>query len=931
MAMAMAITFPIFPLFSLFLAITTIPLPTSSAPSPPPVLPRCPFDLSYVRTIPWDTSLCQLADGRHCCRTLLNLFGIGIALHLRDTSLFQLPDSDVSSACLSDFNAQLTDISIDPSFVPRCFNDPNHFVSNVSSCAGIVTVSDWIQRVGILTPLHVSCRGDVSSGTSCSSCLDAGLKVSSQLTGIRRNSSSKCFSFTCLYAVAMVNELGPLDAKTSGCILAIPLVNPSNGKNNGMVLGLILGGVSGGVALLIAAGLVVILYRKRRRRRKNVEASHAQFVDGFKSAMLPISGTKWFKWSDLEKATNKFSKRNFLGKGAYGVVYKGVLSDGSLVAVKELQDLDSLRDEDFLNEVEIISKIRHRNLLSLQGCCVTSDELRGQRRFLVYDYMSNGSLGDHLGSDHTRNQLTWPQRKNIILDVAKALVYLHHGIKPAVYHRDIKANNILLDTKMKAKVADFGLAKQNSEGESHLTTRVAGTHGYLAPEYALYGQLTDKSDVYSFGIVVLEVVSGRKVIDTSSSSYLLIADWAWMVLKSGKMEDIFDEAIREQGPKGVMERFVHVGMLCAHVKVGVRPTIVDALKMLEGDIDIPELPDRPLPHSHDSFRQSTKASYSIILIDKLLAKFSYAESLSRVELEMAIRQIAELEFKLNELQEANDELGQSLENMKEEKAEVKLSLERMTAEKAQVERWLGEMEAENGEVESSLERMIAEKAQMGRSLEEMEEEKTQVETSLIRSEDYKKASESRLRKVELELEEVQTRLSSTEESKQDIKFQSVGLEAECRALSAEVVNSESELDQERTLALAAGKLAECQNTILPLGNQLKSLATIEDLLIDTDSSIPEIEISVGNSSLSPRCSGELWKLHSNGTYSPKLDSSSSRVAVGSPSASPIKHGRSSPSSSSSTSSAVHNTRSDMNRNGFAIFFSRSKNGIQLEL
>ncbi|CAN1268629.1 Probable receptor-like protein kinase At1g11050 [Linum perenne] len=887
MAMAMAITFPIFPLFSLFLAITTIPLPTSSAPSPPPVLPRCPFDLSYVRTIPWDTSLCQLADGRHCCRTLLNLFGIGIALHLRDTSLFQLPGSDVSSACLSDFNAQLTDISIDPSFVPRCFNDPNHFVSNVSSCAGIVTVSDWIQRVGILTPLHVSCRGDVSSGTSCSSCLDAGLKVSSQLTGIRRNSSSKCFSFTCLYAVAMVNELGPLDAKTSGCILAIPLVNPSNGKNNGMVLGLILGGVSGGVALLIAAGLVVILYRKRRRRRKNVEASHAQFVDGFKSAMLPISGTKWFKWSDLEKATNKFSKRNFLGKGAYGVVYKGVLSDGSLVAVKELQDLDSLRDEDFLNEVEIISKIRHRNLLSLQGCCVTSDELRGQRRFLVYDYMSNGSLGDHLGSDHTRNQLTWPQRKNIILDVAKALVYLHHGIKPAVYHRDIKANNILLDTKMKAKVADFGLAKQNSEGQSHLTTRVAGTHGYLAPEYALYGQLTDKSDVYSFGIVVLEVVSGRKVIDTSSSSYLLIADWAWMVLKSGKMEDIFDEAIREQGPKGVMERFVHVGMLCAHVKVGVRPTIVDALKMLEGDIDIPELPDRPLPHSHDSFRQSTKASYSVY---KLLAKFSYAESLSRVELEMAIRQIAELEFKLNELQEANDELGQSLENMKEEKAEVKLSLERMTAEKAQVERWLGEMEAEN-------------------------------EVKITKGH----------QKVELELEEVQTCLSSTEESKQDIKFQSVGLEAECRALSAEVVNSESELEQERTLALAAGKLAECQNTILPLGNQLKSLATIEDLLIDTDSSIPEIEISVGNSSLSPRCSGELWKLHSNGTYSPKLDSSSSRVAVGSPSASPIKHGRSSPSSTSSTSSAVHNTRSDMNRNGFAIFFSRSKNGIQLEL
>ncbi|CAN1234484.1 Probable receptor-like protein kinase At1g11050 [Linum perenne] len=366
----------------------------------------------------------------------------------------------------------------------------------------------------------------------------------------------------------MVNELGPLDAKTAGCILALPLKNarnPSSSKNkSSKKLGMILGIVFGAIGGIILAGLIVVLYKKRKVR-KTVEATHEQYVSSFKSAVMPNSGARWFQGSELEKATNGFHQKNFLGKGAYGVVYKGVLPDGSYVAVKELHDLDSLRDEEFFNEVEIISKIRHRNLLSLRGCCATSDVARGKRRFLVYDYMSNGSLGDHLANDHTRNQLTWPHRKNIVLDVAKGLAYLHHGIKPAIYHRDIKANNILLDNEMKAKVADFGLAKQSTEGQSHLTTRVAG-----------------------------------------SSSYLLITDWAWMLVKSGKMEDIFDETIRDQGPDDeqhhgdTMRRFVMLGILCAHIVAARRPTITEALRMLEGDIEVPDIPDRPLAMSRES-------------------------------------------------------------------------------------------------------------------------------------------------------------------------------------------------------------------------------------------------------------------------------------------------------------------------------------------
>ncbi|CAN1234486.1 Probable receptor-like protein kinase At1g11050 [Linum perenne] len=255
---------------------------------------------------------------------------------------------------------------------------------------------------------------------------------------------------------------------------------------------------------------------------------------------MPNSGARWFQGSELEKATNGFHQKNFLGKGAYGVVYKGVLPDGSYVAVKELHDLDSLRDEEFFNEVEIISKIRHRNLLSLRGCCATSDvarggccvDMKGKRRFLIYDFMANGSVADHLSNMSLRVRFSWEQRKNVILDVAKGLVYLHCGVKPAIYHRDIKASNILLDMDLRAKVADFGLARQGKDdGVSHITTRVAGTHGFLAPEYAMYGHLTHKSDVYSFGVLILEIVTAKAVIDTSSSCSSAV------LITEGKLDD----------------------------------------------------------------------------------------------------------------------------------------------------------------------------------------------------------------------------------------------------------------------------------------------------------------------------------------------------------------------------------------------------------
>ncbi|KAJ1378070.1 Serine/threonine-protein kinase, active site [Sesbania bispinosa] len=566
----------------------------------------CPMDLSYVETFPWETSTCRdPIDTQQCCQALLSLFGIGLAQHLKETSLFQLPDKNTSSTCLSDFKVKLAALSIQPSLVHSCFPNSAQFVTNSSNCAGIKTVQDWKQKVGIMNPLDRYCDGDLKDQTNCNICTDAGFRVTSQLNSIDPN-ATKCFYFTILYAAAVVNPFGTTDVSATSCILGLQLSSAaaskgSSNREQGLTLKLVFA-LLGAVIGVLLAFVLVIMYRKWDKRRKE-DLYHRNIENNVKDSVLPNAGAKWFHISELEKATNKFSERNVIGQGGDGIVYKGTLSDGTMVAVKEIFNLETKGDEEFCYEVEIISKIKHRNLVSIRGCCVSSDNLKGKRRFLVYDFIPNGNLSYQL-SLVGANRLTWPQRKNIILDVAKGLAYLHYEIKPPIYHRDIKATNILLDSKMSAKLADFGLAKQGNEGQSHLTTRVAGTYGYVAPEYALYGQLTEKSDVYSFGIVILEIMSGRKVFDTLNSSVVSITDWAWTLAESGKMKEIVDQSIREEGPEKIMERFVFVGMLCAHTMVVLRPTIAEALKMLEGDIDIPILPDRPVPLSHVSFQSS---------------------------------------------------------------------------------------------------------------------------------------------------------------------------------------------------------------------------------------------------------------------------------------------------------------------------------------
>lgn len=580
----------------------------------------CPLDLSYVPTFPWDPTPCAGAapNMTACCQTLLSVFGIGLAGRLRATGQFRVPSAGASAACLADFAEAVaaTPASLPgASLVQSCFPSPDEFTVSPSFCAGVTTAAEYRAVVGnaSVAGLDAACGPDLTSMPICDRCQTAGIVATSPLIAASANATTEsqlnCFYLTVMYAAGISSAEGPTSPTAAHCILGLGLSTPpsQNSKSNNAVIY----ATTIPIAFILVLSVLAFFVWRKTRHAKNKKRNHTIPEEGSEDRrphLRPNTGSILFDIAELSKGTDNFADRNLIGRGGFGVVYRGVLADGSVVAVKKMlnPEMDG-GDEEFTNEVEIISHLRHRNLVPLRGCCIVDDDIEeGKQMFLVYDFMPNGSLEEFIFRDRVggskRAALTWAQRRTIIMDVAKGLEYLHYGVKPAIYHRDIKATNILLDNEMRARVADFGLARRSREGQSHLTTRVAGTHGYLAPEYALYGQLTEKSDVYSFGVLVLEILSGRHVLDmTASTGPVLITDWAWTLIKAGQSRDVLDDALSTcESPRGeAIERFVLVGILCAHVMVALRPTITEAVKMLEGDMDIPEIPDRPLPFGHN--------------------------------------------------------------------------------------------------------------------------------------------------------------------------------------------------------------------------------------------------------------------------------------------------------------------------------------------
>ncbi|KAL5998391.1 hypothetical protein ACLOJK_009331 [Asimina triloba] len=286
---------------------------------------------------------------------------------------------------------------------------------------------------------------------------------------------------------------------------------------------------------------------------------------------IPIQTVQQFSLKELKKATQGFRSSNKIGDGGFGSVYKGKLRDGSVVAVKVLSAESRQGDREFVAEIAALSHVRHKNLVDLRGCCIQASS-----RILVYDYMPGNSLSQTLLG------------MRIAFGVAHGLAYLHDQIRPHVVHRDIKAGNILLDHDLTAKISDFGLAKLFTDNITHMSTRVAGTIGYLAPEYAVSGQVTRKSDVYSFGILLMEIVSGRSVADFAAE-YLEqpMAMHAWELYQAKQLEQLVDPALEGEISEGKEEavEFLKVALLCVQETPGLRPQMPKVVKMLEADVD----------------------------------------------------------------------------------------------------------------------------------------------------------------------------------------------------------------------------------------------------------------------------------------------------------------------------------------------------------
>ncbi|KAL0010448.1 hypothetical protein SO802_005556 [Lithocarpus litseifolius] len=482
--------------------------------------------------------------------------------------------------------------------------------------------------------------------------------------------------------------LPPLPSPSVNTTLSPPLPGPPEPPKGGLttaaLVGLIVGIGIGGLIVLIGVGIFVILYRGKNRRRQDFDGgpsppqpqvpktknehwqqnslppkddkvtlfpkptpppgvvhspemvqvttppasswTTSSSMDSDKPLPPPSPGytaglsQSTFSSEELAIATNGFSHTNLLGQGGFGYVHKGVLPNGKVVAVKQLKAGSGQGEREFRAEVEVIGRVHHKHLVSLVGFCIS-----GAQRMLVYEFVSNYTLDFHLHGKG-RPTMNWPTRMKIALGSARGLAYLHEDCQPKIIHRDIKAANILIDNNFDAKVADFGLAKISLETDTHVSTRVMGTFGYLAPEYAASGKLTDKSDVFSFGVVLLELITGRHPIDkTNSFTEDSMVEWARpllsQALENGHFDAVVDRRLQNDYNSGEMVRMVACAAACVRHSSRRRPRMSQIVRALEGNLSLDELNEGIRPGHSRAFDSFGSADYDSGQYKEDLKKF----------------------------------------------------------------------------------------------------------------------------------------------------------------------------------------------------------------------------------------------------------------------------------------------------------------------
>ncbi|KAK3416655.1 hypothetical protein EUGRSUZ_H02421, partial [Eucalyptus grandis] len=353
-----------------------------------------------------------------------------------------------------------------------------------------------------------------------------------------------------------------------------------NTNRNKLVVGL---AVPLGFLLCGGVAISAILWRRKSRSKGSEMANLTSINDELERG----AGPRRFRYTDLVAATNNFNEERKLGEGGFGAVYRGYLvSLDAAVAVKRISRGSKQGKKEFITEVKVVSSLRHRNLVQLIGWCHEANEF-----LLVYEYMPNGSLDMHLFG--RKSPLGWAARYKISVGLASALLYLHEEWEQCVVHRDIKSSNVMLDSGFNVKLGDFGLARLMDHELGPQTTGLAGTFGYLAPEYVSTGRASKESDVYSLGVVVLEIGTGRKSVDPMEQSLeMSLVEWVWHLYGRGQIVEAMDERLQVDFVRKQVECLLVVGLWCVHPDRSLRPTVRQALQVLNFEAAVPVLPNK---------------------------------------------------------------------------------------------------------------------------------------------------------------------------------------------------------------------------------------------------------------------------------------------------------------------------------------------------
>ncbi|CAL2279127.1 unnamed protein product [Prunus armeniaca] len=573
----------------------------------PPIMAECPLKLSGSN-ITLAASLCSNNDDRgKCCRYINAFIAVSIAQYANSTSNLGVP-SNLSDVCLHSISQTLELYGVPRNATAFCGFGTKIPVNY--ECKGRTTVTQMLRSPKFIDVME-NCKVPLSEESTCKKCLNAGIVYLHRLLGTEDNITlSTCRDATfaalasqvddasaigiasCFFQVQGLNILPVSEPSSSSTPKASPsplvasspsqhsLGLPLNEKHHSYHLTMVPGiGIAvTAVAVMMLLVLIVLI------RRKSRELLDSENIDKKSSKSFPStppmrkfqegapSMFRKFSYKEIKKATETFN--TIIGRGGFGTVYKAHFSDGLVAAVKRMNKVSEQGEHEFCREIVLLARLHHRHLVSLRGFCSEKHE-----RFLMYEYMANGSLKDHLHSSN-RTPLTWRTRVQIAIDVANALEYLHFYCDPPLCHRDIKSSNILLDESFRAKVADFGLAHASKDGSicfEAVNTDIRGTPGYMDPEYVVTQELTEKSDVYSYGVLLLEIVTARRAIQDNRN----LVEWSQKYMASElRLPDLVDPSIRDSVDLDQLQTIMSVVRWCTQKEGRDRPSIKQVLRLL---------------------------------------------------------------------------------------------------------------------------------------------------------------------------------------------------------------------------------------------------------------------------------------------------------------------------------------------------------------